>query len=77
MRDNIVATDKGKQPNPTPGHVRFQERPTCTIAEASAASGLSRSTLYNEVGNGQIGWTKIGARRLIRVQSLLDLLGVA
>jgi hypothetical protein len=32
--------------------------------------------IYNKMKSGEIEWTKIGARRLIKVLSLLRLLGV-
>jgi hypothetical protein len=32
--------------------------------------------IYNKMKSGEIEWTKIGARRLIKVSSLLRLLGV-
>jgi hypothetical protein len=57
--------------------IPFCERPTCSIAEATKVSGLSRSMIYNKMGSGEIEWTKVNARRLIKVKSLLRLLGVA
>ena len=57
--------------------VPFAERPTCSVDDASEASGLGRSTLYNKMKSGELEWTKIGARRLIKVPSLLRLLGTA
>jgi hypothetical protein len=61
----------------TPEHIPFAERPTCSINDAIVASGLSRSMIYNKMKSGEIEWTKIGARRLIKVPSLLRLLGMA
>ena len=43
--------------------------------EASHLSGLSRSTLYSLMKDGQLPFVKIGARRLIMVKDLDDLLG--
>jgi len=31
---------------------------------------------YSKMGSGEIEWTKVNARRLIKVKSLLRLLGV-
>jgi hypothetical protein len=64
---------------PTNGssQIPFCERPTCSIADATRASGLSRSMIYNKMDSGEIEWTKVNARRLIKVKSLLRLLGVA
>jgi hypothetical protein len=57
-------------------HIPFGERPTCSVDEATKASGLSRSMIYSKMGSGEIEWTKVNARRLIKVKSLLRLLGV-
>jgi len=60
-----------------PERIPFTERPACSIDDAVEASGLSRSMIYNKMKSGEIEWTKIGARRLIKVPSLLRLLGMA
>jgi hypothetical protein len=59
-----------------PERIPFGERLTCSVGDATKASGLSRSMIYNKMKSGEIEWTKIGARRLIKVPSLLRLLGV-
>jgi excisionase family DNA binding protein len=56
--------------------VPFQERPTCTVAEACAAAGIGMTKLYELIGSGAIESVTIGRRRLIRVDSLLRLLAV-
>jgi len=33
--------------------------------------------IYNKMESGELEWTKVNARRLIKVKSLLRLLGVA
>jgi hypothetical protein len=55
--------------------VPFRERLTCSVADAQAASGISRSALYQEMRAGNLKFVKRGTRRLVRVQSLLKLLG--
>jgi hypothetical protein len=72
---HFLATDKA--PPGKAERIPFAERPACSIDDAVAASGLSRSMIYNKMKTGEIEWTKIGARRLIKVPSLLRLLGVA
>jgi len=66
-------------PKPTSAHskerVPFRERVTCSIADAEAASGVSRSQLYLEMKAGRLEYVKRGTRRLVRVPSLLRLLG--
>jgi hypothetical protein len=66
----------GNVPKNAPEHIPFRERPTCSVDEATKASGLSRSMIYNKMKSGEIEWTKIGARRLVKIPSLLRLLGV-
>lgn len=41
-----------------------------SVAEAAASTGLSRSFLYELMANGQIPFTKVGARRLLPVSGL-------
>jgi hypothetical protein len=57
------------------GRIPFCERATCSIRQAEEASDLSRSMLYIKMRSGELEWVKIGGRRLIRVPSLLKLLG--
>ena len=59
-----------------PTHIPFGERPTCSVEEAAEVSSLGRSLLYIKMKSGEIEWVKIGKRRLIKVPSLLRLLGV-
>jgi hypothetical protein len=56
--------------------LHFSERPTCSIDETIKATGLSRSMIYNKMKSGEIEWTKVNSRRLVKVKSLLRLLGV-
>jgi len=77
MIDDIFPADAGKSRQGGPVHIPFAERPACSIDDAAEASGLSRSMLYNKMKSGELEWTKVGARRLIKVPSLLRLLGLA
>lgn len=54
--------------------VPFQERPTCSIAEACAAAGFGRTKLYELLDEGAVSTIKVGRRRLVRVNSLLAFL---
>jgi hypothetical protein len=75
MTDDIqFAPDSEVQPG-GPERIPFGERLTCSVDDATEVSGLSRSMIYNKMKSGEIEWTKIGARRLIKVPSLLRLLG--
>jgi hypothetical protein len=58
-----------------PERIPFGERLTCSVDDATKVSGLSRSMIYNKMKSGEIEWVKIGARRLLKVSSLLRLLG--
>jgi hypothetical protein len=53
----------------------FRERLACSVSDAEIASGISRSSLYVEMRNGNLEFVKRGSRRLVRVASLLKLLG--
>jgi len=55
--------------------VPFRERILCSVADAETASGISRSQLYVEMKAGRLEFKKRGSRRLVRVASLLRLLG--
>jgi hypothetical protein len=52
----------------------FKERLACSMNEATAASGISRSSLYKEMDAGRLEFFKRGTRRLVRVPSLLRLI---
>lgn len=49
----------------------FSERPTCTVEEAEAATGLGTTTLYRLMKEGKLASVHIGGRRLVSVKSLL------
>jgi len=55
--------------------IPFRERVTCSITDAEAASGISRSQLYLEMKSGRLEFIKRGTRRLVVVPSLLKMLG--
>ncbi len=52
--------------------VRVRARITCTIAEACSASGLGRTKIYDAINADLIQTRRIGRRRLVVVQSLLQ-----
>jgi hypothetical protein len=54
--------------------IPFRERLSCTIAEACAATGLGRTKLYEEIGAERLRTRKFGARTLIVVESLVELI---
>jgi excisionase family DNA binding protein len=58
-----------------PAAIPFAQRPSCTVKEACAATGLSRTTIYECMAAGQLAATTVGRRRLINVPSLLSLVG--
>lgn len=43
---------------------------TFTIADATKATGLSRSTLYNLMGAKKLPYIKVGKRTLLRVSDI-------
>ena len=54
--------------------IPFEERLTCSVAEACTAVGLSRSKIYELISDGAVETVMIGRRRLVRVPSLKRLL---
>lgn len=67
----MKAHEVSTQPKST---IRFDERPTCTIAEACSAAGLGKTKFYELMGDGAVETIRIGRRRLVRVPSLLGFL---
>ncbi|WP_210209933.1 hypothetical protein [Pseudolabrys taiwanensis] len=53
--------------------IPFAERLTCTILQACAVTGLSRTTIYEEIAAGRLKSTTVRRRRLVLVPSLLAL----
>lgn len=47
---------------------------TCTIATATKATGLSRSTLYNLMKAKQLPYIKVGKRTLLKISDIEALL---
>jgi hypothetical protein len=56
------------------GMMPFADRRTCTIKQAMQASGLGHSKLYELLKDKRLASTKVDGRRLIIVESLLQLL---
>ena len=54
--------------------IPFEERLTCSVAEACSAIGLSRAMIYQLIAGGAVESLTVGRRRLIRVPSLKRLL---
>jgi excisionase family DNA binding protein len=52
------------------------ERLAYSVAEAARLTGLSRDLLYDEMRRGNLGYLKIGRRRLITRQHLEQFLGI-
>jgi hypothetical protein len=55
-------------------NIPFRERISCTIPEACAATGLGRTKIYEEISAGRVQTSKVGARTLIVVDSLVALI---
>lgn len=56
------------------GRIPFDQRVTCTIADACEATGLGRTKIYELIGDGRLVATSVGRRRLVIVASLLMLI---
>ena len=50
---------------------------TCSVKEATELTGLGKTTLYALLADGKITSVRIGTKRLIHVDSLRKLLGLA
>lgn len=50
---------------------------TCSIKQATQLTGLGRTTLHQLIAENKITSTKVGAKRLIHVESLRRLLDAA
>lgn len=52
----------------------FEDRPVLSIIEAARYAGVSRSTIYRLINDNQLGYVELRGRRLIRRDSLDQLL---
>jgi excisionase family DNA binding protein len=73
--EDIVDRPRGETAMPSSDKIAFGDRPTCTIRQATEATGLGRSTIYQRIADEQLLTHKVGRRRLIVVKSLLALVG--
>ena len=79
LESNVQIEIGAAADKPTPGHLvrlPFEQRLTCTVAQACEVTGLGRTKIYELIGDGRVTTTTVGRRRLIIVQSLLALLGI-
>jgi excisionase family DNA binding protein len=49
---------------------RLAERLAYSVTEVAQITGLSRDLLYDQMRTGQLGYTKVGRRRIITRQHL-------
>jgi excisionase family DNA binding protein len=54
--------------------VPLEQKISVTVDAAAAASGLSRSTIYELIGDGSLESRRVAGRRLILVRSLRRLI---
>jgi excisionase family DNA binding protein len=55
--------------------IPFRERISCTVAEACTATGLGRTKLYELIKLKKVATTKVGARTLVDVETLISAVG--
>lgn len=67
-------TQRRRSRNQERSNIPFQERPTCTVAEACDAVGLGKTKFYELMGAGAVETITVGRRRLVCVPSLLRFL---
>lgn len=69
-----AGSQRERSRNQRRSNIPFQERPTCTVAEACDAAGLGKTKFYELMGAGAVETISVGRRRLVRVPSLLRFL---
>lgn len=69
-----TGSQRGRSRNCEWSNIPFQERPTCTVAEACDAVGLGKTKFYELIGAGAVETIAVGRRRLVRVPSILRFL---
>jgi len=47
----------------------------CSVADAAKSIGVSRATVYNWMREGRIETSRIGGRRLVKIESVKRLVG--
>jgi excisionase family DNA binding protein len=52
-------------------NVPFDQRVTCTVAEACEFTGLGKTLIFSKIADNTIHSVMIGRRRLIKVPSLM------
>jgi len=72
-----IGLERGHSQASAQSIVPFEQRPTCTIAQACNAAGLGKTKFYELLGQGRIETLWVGRRRLVRVRSLLHFLDSA
>ena len=55
--------------------IPFRERISCSVREALELTGFGKTQFYEMMGTGKIDSVKVGGKRLVKVKSLLQLLG--
>jgi hypothetical protein len=63
-----------EDPDAEPPLPPLHERPWGGVVETARYFGISRSLLYDLMGDGSVKFTKVHARRLVHIPSLLALL---
>ena len=51
------------------------ERICCSVKEAMEATGIGKTKIYALIGTGTLETVKVGDRRLVKIKSLMELLG--
>ena len=54
---------------------QLKDRLTCTVREACSATGIGKTKMHELISGGAVESAKIGRRRLVKVPSLLRLVG--
>jgi excisionase family DNA binding protein len=55
--------------------IPFEQRITCTVAQAKEYTGIRRSKIWMMIDDGRLQTTRVDGARLIFVKSILAVLG--
>jgi excisionase family DNA binding protein len=55
----------------------MNDRLACSVSDAANSIGVHPNTIYNWISEGRLVSVKVGRRRLIRMDSLRELIGTS
>jgi hypothetical protein len=74
VSDSSKSTERKSANSPKAMAVPFRERIACSVDEACTAGGFGRTTAYELIASGKLKTKKLGKRRLVLIDSLINLI---